>query len=150
MPINDQGILEPSKELSSKRYRWLREHHPAKSAAIKEKKNVINEQAAHANVVNSAAVFTINDAGDAIKQTFFDIDDEYRVRQDLLLTSGIAIELMELLHAVNVDLEVVEFIPDFLPLLKRAQRENDALMAEMRSHPRFKRAVERYRIKLRK
>ena len=148
--IDDRGILEPSQKLAKDRYRWLHKHYPGQSDLIKKKKGLINDQSSHANVANSAANFTINDAGDAIKQTFFDKEDDFRVKNDLLLISGIAIELMELMYGVNIDLMVIEFIPNFSTLIKRVAEENNALLAEMKSHPRFKRAVKKYGIQSRK
>ena len=142
--IDDQGILDPSQDLARKRYTWLDQHYPDKSATIKKKKDLINEQSAHANVVNSEAIFKINAAGDATHQPFFDIEDEYRVKGDLLLMSGIALELADLLYGVNMDLKVIEFVSDFTAYVRHAAKENETLLAEMKSTDRFKRAIEKY------
>ena len=42
--------MEPTQELTRKRYRWLEGNHPASSRSIKEKKDQINAQTAHANM----------------------------------------------------------------------------------------------------
>ena len=109
-----------SQKLAKDRYRWLHKHYPDQSEVIKKKKDLINDQAAHANVANSAANFTVNDAGDAIKQTFLDKEDDFRAKGDLLLMSGVAIELMDSMYGVNIDLKVIKFIPNFSALIKRA------------------------------
>src|SRR5215813_3086364 len=46
-----QGFIDPSQELTRKRYKWLDKHFPAGSDVIKEKKRLINNSTAHANIV---------------------------------------------------------------------------------------------------
>jgi hypothetical protein len=47
----DEGLLDASKGLTSKRYTWLDKNYPEGSAAIKAMKNLINESTAHSNLV---------------------------------------------------------------------------------------------------
>jgi hypothetical protein len=138
-----QGMLDPSQELAKKRYRWLDEHFAAPSAAIKKKKELINQQSTHANVVNSARIFDVNPAGDAISAPFFDTEDDYHVKTDLWLISSSAIELMDLFYGVSRRLNVIEFIPEFVTHVGKYAKENDALLAEMKSTDRYKRAMEK-------
>jgi hypothetical protein len=48
---DQNGLIDPSQDLTKKRYQWLARHFPAASQAIKEKKDAINNLAAHANIV---------------------------------------------------------------------------------------------------
>ena len=67
----DRGILDPTSELTKKRYAWLNEHYRDKSQWIKDTKERINSSAAHANIVSADSVFRVTDAGDAVSTPFF-------------------------------------------------------------------------------
>ena len=95
---DQHGILDPSQELTKKRYAWLRKNCEKKSQWIKEAKEQINSSAAHANIISADSVFRIGDAGDQISAPFFDIEDEYFVKADLWLIASVAITLMDLFY----------------------------------------------------
>ena len=138
-----QGMLDPSQDLTKKRYQWLDKNYADGSLAIKKKKELINQQSSHANVVSSEKIFDVSEAGDAVSAPFFDIEDEHHVRIDLWQISSIAIEIMDLLYGVNRDLNVIRFIPNFATYIGHVAKINDALLAEMKSTDRYKRAVEK-------
>jgi len=141
--IDAAGILDPSQELTAKRYKWLATHFPAGSDAIKRKKDLINNVAAHANIVSAEQTFRVSDRGETIDAPFFDLEDEYHVKADLWLASSVAIELMDLLYGVNRDRNVIEFIPDFLTHMHGALQSNTELHSEMTSTERYKKAMEK-------
>jgi hypothetical protein len=85
----------------------------------------------------------VSEAGDAANAPFFDIEDEYYVTTDLWLIASVSIELMDLAYGVNTGQNVVEFIPQFGAHLHRIARDNDILLAEMKSTVRYKRAMEK-------
>jgi hypothetical protein len=58
--IDDIGLLDPSKNLAQKRYRWLDEHFPVQSQSIKEKKKLINKSTSHANIVSANQTFDVD------------------------------------------------------------------------------------------
>jgi hypothetical protein len=68
--IDEDGILDPSKELTAKRYKWLAVNCPEGSAVIKEKKDLINFTTSHANIVIANQTFRVNESGDAIEAPF--------------------------------------------------------------------------------
>jgi hypothetical protein len=141
--IDDAGILDPSQELTVKRCKWLEDHFPGGSNAIKAKKQLINNTGAHANIVSTDQTFRVSEAGDMVNAPFFDIEDEYHVKADLWLVSSIAIELMDLLYGVNRDRNVIEFVPNFLGCMDVAIRTNAELHSEMTSTERYKKAMEK-------
>src|SRR5215467_2990233 len=53
---------------------------PAGSAAIREKKDRINDTFAHANVVSTNQTFEVNEAINEISTPFFDVEDEFQVK----------------------------------------------------------------------
>src|SRR5215471_585481 len=71
---------------------------------------------------------------------FFDVEDEFQVKVDLWLTASISIELMDLLYGVNKGRDVVKFIPNFESDLHQFHQRNSALLREMQSTERYKRA----------
>jgi hypothetical protein len=135
-----QGFIDPSQELTKKRHQWLDKNFPAGSAAIKENKDRINNYFAHANVVLTNQTFEVNEAINEISTPFFDVEDEFQVKFDLWLTASISIGLMDLLYGVNKEHDIVKFIPNFETDLQRIYQDNSALLTEMKSTERYKRA----------
>jgi hypothetical protein len=138
-----EGLLDPSSDLARRRYDWLTRNFPQGSAAIKDKKDLINNSTSHANVVTTDQTFRVNKNGDAVDAPFFDIEDEYHVKGDLWLVSSVAIEIMDLLYGVNKSLNAVGFIPQFESHFTRIARDNMVLHTEMTSTDRYKRAMEK-------
>ena len=138
--IDAQGFIDPSQELTKKRHQWLDKNFPAGSAAIREKKDRINDTFAHANVVSTNQTFEVNEAINEISTPFFDVEDEFQVKVDLWLTASISIELMDLPYGVNKGRDVVKFIPNFESDLHQFHQRNSALLREMQSTERYKRA----------
>src|SRR5206468_2852019 len=91
---DNQGLLDPSQELTKKRYKWLDQNYPSQSNWIRTTKDRINNSAAHANIVSSDKIFQVTDAGDAASTPFFDVEDEHMVKVDLWLAASIALTLM--------------------------------------------------------
>jgi len=135
-----QGFIDPSRELATKRYRWLAQRFPEASAAIREKKEMMHNLA-HANIVLTSKTFEVNEAGNEIITRFFDLEDEYHVKVDLWLTASISIELMNLLYCVNKEHDVLKFIPNFESNFDRIYEDNIALLTEMKSNERYKRML---------
>jgi hypothetical protein len=84
----------------------------------------------------------VNEAGTWISARFFDVEDEFHVKVDLWLTASISIEIMDLLYGVNKGRDVVKFIPNFESNLQRIHQADGALVADMQSTDRYKRAFE--------
>ena len=141
---DEQRLLDPSQELTKKRYKWLHGHYRSKSDWIKNTKERINMSAAHANIVSSGSTFSVSDAGDLINAPFFDIEDDYFVKADLWQMASIALTLMDLFYGVNQGRGVIAFYPDFAASVGRLAQETDALLAEMKATDRFKRGLSRF------
>ena len=114
-----QGVIDPSPKLTGKRHQWLDKNFPALSNPIREKKERINSYFAHANLVLTAQTFEVNEAANEISTPFFDVENEFQVQIDLLLTALISTDIMDLLDGVNKGRDVVKFIPNFEPDLLR-------------------------------
>ena len=146
--IDACGIMDPSQELTKKRYRWLAENHLVKSNWIKDKKDQINVQTAHANILSGDGTFRVIDGGKTASTPFFDIEDEDFVKIDLWLISSIAITLMDLFYGVadsvaRLGRSVVEFRPDFQQTVQGMAIESDALRDELKGSDRYKAAMQK-------
>jgi hypothetical protein len=78
------GIMDPSRKLTRKRYEWLNQNYPNKSAWIASTKGRINSFAAHANIISGDNNFRLADDHSAASAPFFDVEDEYFVKAHLL------------------------------------------------------------------
>lgn len=137
---DEAGILDPTKELAVKRYKWLEKYYPAGSTPLKNLKNSINESPAHANIVYAQQNFRFNARENRFETPFFDIEDEYLVKSDLWFVGNIAMGLADLFYGVSKDFGGVKFVDDFPVRLKQLGDQNHALKAELMKNPRFVRA----------
>lgn len=143
--IDEFGIMGATQKLARKRYRWLDENYPA-SKWIKEKKDLINSQTAHANMVSGDRTFRVVNGGKGASNPFFDIEDEDFVKTDLWLIGSVAIMLMDLFLGVADDVarsgrSVVGFRADFEQTILGLASESKALCAELTGSARGKAAM---------
>ncbi|HTR12247.1 MAG TPA: hypothetical protein VMI72_03080 [Roseiarcus sp.] len=143
------GIMDASQKLTSKRYKWLDQNYPDKSAWIASTKDRINSSAAHANIISGNSTFRMADDHSAASAPFFDVEDEYFVKADLWLISSIAITLMDLFFGVAGDVaragrSVIDFRPDFQHTVQGLAVENNALLAEIQASERFQKAMQKF------
>ncbi len=102
--IDEFGIMDATKELTSKRYKWLDENYAEVSSWIKDQKKLINNQSAHANIISGNRGFRIAAEGKGVSTPFFDLEDETFVKIDLWQISSAAIGLMQLFYKVTGDI----------------------------------------------
>ena len=129
------GILESTKALSTKRYRWLEKNFPDASRYIKEHKDRINISTAHANIVYTHTIFEQGER--EFNLPFFDNEDPYHVQTDLYTVGATAISLMNLLYGVNDrNCKPLRFAPNFEDRLLALNARFEALQAKMLADPR--------------
>jgi hypothetical protein len=137
----DLGTLDPTQELTRKRYQWLESNYKDKSDAIKMAKERINRLAAHANIVATHSIYRVEADGEIASVPFFDVEDEYLVNADLWQAASISLELMDLLYGVNQKHDVIEFIPGFANDIGSLAQATNALVAELRATDRYKKTA---------
>ena len=130
-------------KLTDKRYRWLEQNFKSKSDAIKTKKDLINDNHSHTNIVSSESIFRMDDTGALANSPFFDIEDNHLVKCDLWLASTIALELADWFYGVNKGLNVIKFMPGFDDAMRSLGAETNALRAKMIETDRYKAAMAR-------
>jgi len=138
--IDENGIIDATQELTKQRYKWLEENFEKGSDAIKNMKTTINNSTAHSNIVYAHNNFRFDGKEGKFDTPFFDIKDDYLVKTDLWQIGNIAMGLMDLFYGVNKSLNVVKFVDDFIPRLKKLENDNNQLKKEMMESERFKNA----------
>lgn len=120
-----------AQKASVKAYRWLETTYQGHSDFMKDLKATINEQTAHAHVVNSQHNFDLI-AGERaeIITSYFDFEDDEVVKLDLWIAAKAG------LHAADLILQVQKDFGGFLPSsdvanLPRLMVDNDAVLAEL-------------------
>jgi hypothetical protein len=133
-----EGTLDASKKLTAKRYEWLGKHFPQGSSSIKAMKERINSSTAHANIAYTQKNFRLTDSGDGFSTPFFDFEEEYFVKGDLLMASSIALSLLDLFNGVKKDVNAIVWRDDFESWFASLFERETALRSEMHSSDRFK------------
>jgi hypothetical protein len=147
--IDAFGIMDPSQKLTGKRYKWLSQNYPDKSAWIASAKDRINSSAAHANIISGNSTFRLADDHSVASTPFFDVEDEYFVKADLLVIGSVGITLMDFFFGVAGDVaragrSVIDFRPDFQHTIQGLASENNGLLAEIQASDRFQKAMQKY------
>jgi hypothetical protein len=139
----EDGILDSSKTLAAKRYRWLSDNFSDASRYIKDHKDRINNSTAHANIVYTHGIFEHGEG--EYNLPFFDIEDKYHVYTDLYTIGAIAISLMNLFYGVNERYgRPIEFVDNFEQRLLSLAAESEALQKEMLADPRAVRIAQQW------
>ncbi len=122
-----------AQKASLKAYRWLETTYQGHSDFMKDLKATINEQTAHAHVVNSQHNFDLVAGQSAeIITSYFDFEDDEVVKLDLWIAAKAG------LHAADLTLQVQKDFGGFLPSsdaanLSQLMSDNDAVLAELRN-----------------
>ncbi|WKZ25799.1 MAG: hypothetical protein QY322_00595 [bacterium] len=109
------GILDPSNDLKSKRYKWLDDNYSDRSIDLKKIKKQIQFNS-HSNLVNTFKntkhIFDKNNPPET-QTLFFDIEDEYLVKAALWQLSNTCLACLNLIYEVNRDFKKLVLINDY-------------------------------------
>ncbi|MDP2586313.1 MAG: hypothetical protein Q8P32_00870 [Candidatus Komeilibacteria bacterium] len=142
--INEEEIMDPSKELTKKRYDWLEQRYPQASLAIKNIKQSINSSTAHANIVYAQQNFYLDEERKKFATPFFDKENDFLVKTDLWTLGLCAGNFMDIFGGINKDFEVINFSDDFITRLKELRKENESLKEELMKTENFQRAQKKF------
>ena len=101
-------------------------------------KEMINNSTAHANIAYTNKNFRLAASSDGFITPFFDFEDEYFVKADFLMASGIGLSLIDLFYGVNKDINAIVWRDDFESQFASLFERETALRSEMHSSDRFK------------
>lgn len=136
--IDDQGIINPSDNLTTKRYQWLKTNYKNGSDAIKNMKDSINSSTAHSNIIYAHTNFNFDDENGKFNTPFFDFEDKYRVQIDLWTSGNVIMNLMDLFYGVNKERDVIKFTDNFIARLKALEKQNEKLKNDLMQNDRYK------------
>ena len=141
--IGENGLLDTPQSKTVRRYRWLDDHFPDGSSAIKGLKDLINQTAAHANFVNTANNFEHHEGDGWATANFFDAEDDHLIKTNLWLASNVAVGVADLLYGVASTTDGVVFREGFKNDLLNLNSQNQSLRDEMIASERYQRAMAR-------
>jgi hypothetical protein len=125
-------------------YAWLDQNFGVKAEETKRLKKLISGSVAHASLPYAFNNFDVRSADQpGFALSFFDSDDEYRVKTDLWFVANTAMGLIDLFVGVNQKHQVFQLIDNFNEWFGHAMQENHRLKAEMSAHPRYVEAMKR-------
>ncbi len=138
----EENIIQTPKKLFKKRYKWLEKNYITQSNFLKNQKEIINRSISHSNIVYAF----INFDNSKLKKnkyllSFFDKEDDYRVKTNLWFIGNLALGLMDLFFGINKDYSHIKFSNDFIDRLKKLEEENKRLKTEIMKNPRYVRAI---------
>lgn len=138
--IDERGLLDPSQELTKKRYTWLETTYSKGSTFIKGMKNQINRFTAHSNFIATDQNFRLGPSQNDFETPIFDFEDDYFIRIDLWMVGNITIGLMDLFYGVSREAGGVVFTSDFEKMLLKLASDNNSIKEELMADERYKRA----------
>lgn len=126
----EKGMLGDAKKATGYAHRWIERDFPPHSSFIKDTKDQVNRETAHANVVNSTHNFGFVPGEHAeIHTSYFDFDDDRQVRSDLWMTAKAGLHAADLILAVQ---RGGGFVPKVQPVdLQALMTDNDAVLSEI-------------------
>jgi hypothetical protein len=131
------SINVPEK-LGKARNKWIQENFPEKSKEIVKLKDLINWSVAHSDLIYTFLTLDAKDIEKWILHTpFFDIYDEYKVKNDLWFVANVTMGILDLFVWANDKFKVFQFEGNFLSKFRLLINQNNQLKLQMMNHPRF-------------
>jgi hypothetical protein len=137
----DKGFIMNPKEVGSRSYKWIRQKFPLHSTNLKVLKDIINDQSAHFNIVNSARLVDDLPEGDIWHTGFFDREDKYLQHNDLWLLTNLSLCAMHLMTEVGKVHGGFKLDAEAEGRAKNIQFHANRLRSEMTSSERHQRAT---------
>lgn len=138
---DEHDILYTKEKVNSKAYKWLEKNYRDHSDKIKSMKNQINESYAHASILPTAQNLYFN--RNKIGIQFFDSHDKLMTKQGLWWVGNIAIGVLDLFAKIIAEFPIVTLVDDFPQKMGSLARENNRILNELKSNPRFSRWMDK-------
>jgi len=130
-----------AKKLNDKARKWLDATYSERSEKLKSFKDDINETASHSNIVNSYATFDYTSIERGFSENlFFDRDDEDILLISLWNIGHITAHIIAAFGQVVTDHGGPVLTPDIDERIAYLAQENDRLLAQIQSKPRWREA----------
>lgn len=139
---SNSGLIMCPKKISKRANRWIQSYFPQHSDDIKLTKDLINESAAHFNIINSEFLFR-NDPENCISHTdYFDKEDRYISHIDIWLFTKLALCSIDLMIQVEQSHGGFQLAADVPMRAHKIQWHADKLRAEIIGSERHQRAAQ--------
>lgn len=137
----EEGLLDVPEKLKDKRYKWLAEHYPKGSVAIKKMKKRM-QSSSHSNLVDTHRTFKYKNKGSVaeLQTPFFDLKNEFQTKSDLWSIANIIMGLVDLFYGINLSEKKLVVSETLVRDLQSLDKENARLKQIMMNTPNFKRA----------
>jgi hypothetical protein len=131
------GIINTTSKHWGHMYKWFDKNFKAKAEEVKNIKKQISSSVGHSNIAYTFQNLKIGfSESPSFRNTYFDSEDEYLVKNDLWFVANTAMGLLDLFYGVNLQYKVFRVENDFLPTIQRLTAQNHKLRAEMVKSPR--------------
>ena len=123
-------------------YRWLTATYPTKSEEMRRLKDQINKSVAHANITYAFQTFELAQDRPGFVTAYFDFEDDFRIKTDVLMIANIAMGMLQLFTTVNMTQHVFRFPDAFVEQFRRLSGEHESLRTQIQGHERFRNFVQ--------
>ncbi len=132
--ISKSGLFAEPKRLSKMRYTWVASNYSSASKIIKNIKDTINENSAHANFITAFNTFSSEHVTQTYNSHFFDREEhnQFLTKTTLWMTGDIACVLMDLFFRVNEKSGGIVFCETFLYRMHQNLEQQNALNKKLR------------------
>ncbi len=135
--VDANGRVDVPDRLSNARNAWLTANYPIKSEEILRLKKLINKSVAHANIAYAFQTFGLGETSPGFITSFFDTEDEFRVKADLLMVANFAMGMIDLFVGVNQAEGVFQLPATFPAAFGDLVSQHNRLRAEISADARF-------------
>lgn len=140
--ITDEfGIMDSTKKLKSKRYKWLSKNYPTTSNAILRIKKPV-QFSSHSNLIdtNRGYKFLSSKEGAQIQVSYFDFEDDHMEKSALWQLANTTLAIMGLWYEVSLNYKSIEVISNFAEKHSELMQENQKIKEEIMKTERFQKA----------
>ncbi|MFH2062289.1 MAG: hypothetical protein ABIJ43_04870 [Candidatus Beckwithbacteria bacterium] len=145
------GIMNSTKKLKSKRYRWLSKNYPTTSKTILKIKKPV-QVSSHSNLIDThrGYKFLFSKKSAQIQVSYFDFEDNYLEKTALWQLANTTLAIMGLWYEVSQSYKTIKVMPNFAEKHSELMQENQKIKDEFTQTERFQKADSLTRIKKRK
>ncbi len=136
--VEGSNGLEVPERLKNACRDWLKKNYPKKSEEILRLKKQINSTIAHAKIDYAFQTFSSDLRGrQRFTTSYFDIEDDFRIKMDLLMIANFAMGMLQLFTTINMEEKVFRFQNDFPNQFRKLGEQHERLRLEIQGHERF-------------
>ena len=134
--VGPNGLEVPDR-LKGAMHSWLATNYPVKSQEMRRLKDQINKSVAHANIAYAFQTFNLGKDKPGFVTTYFDGEDDFRIKTDLLMIANFTMGILQLFSTVNMQEKVFRFPDGFVEQFRGLSDQHERLRADIQRHEKF-------------